>query len=478
MGAAPSVEPGLSSAAESDPRILVMNQKKEQAPRDMSNDPQLEPAAHSPAASSGIGVTTGALLIVANMIGVGVFTTTGFIVAAIPSPIAVLLAWVVGGVAALCGALSYAELGAALPHNGGEYRFLSRIFHPALGFASGWASLVVGFAAPLALFSMFFGEYLNVLVPAIPPLAAGLVLIVALAGLHSMHVGTGSWLHNVFTLGKVGLLVAFIGAGLFYGDLSRLTAQTDLSVASALASPMFAVQLVYVSFAYSGWNTAAYLAGEFRRPTRDIPLAVLTGTALVAVLYLGLNIVFLASAPLVELRGQKEVAHVAAVSLFGEGAGKLVAFLIMAGLVSAASANIMAGPRVYEAIGQEYAAFRFLAIRPARRGPFMAIILQAVLAAVMMATASFETLIKYVGVTLGLFAGATVLGVIVLRQREPGLARPYRTWGYPVTPVLFLAVEIWMIGFTVRETPMTAVVSAGTIAAGLLLYVVVRPKKE
>jgi APA family basic amino acid/polyamine antiporter len=454
----------------------------------MSNESHREPAAQQAATSSGIGVTTGALLIVANMIGVGVFTTTGYMVAAIPSPLAILLAWVVGGVAAMCGALAYAELGAALPHNGGEYRFLSRIYHPAVGFTSGWASLVVGFAAPLALFAMVFGKYLNVLVPGIPEylnavipgsaaVVPGLVLIVALAGMHSIHVGTGSWLHNVFTLGKVGLLIGFIGAGLYYGDLSRLTAQTDLSVAGALASPMFAVQLVYVSFAYSGWNTAAYLAGEFRRPTRDVPRAVLAGTAVTAMLYLGLNVVFLASAPLADLAGKEEVAHVAAVSLFGAGAAKFVAFLIMAGLVSAASANIMAGPRVYEAIGQEYPVFRLLASRPAGGGPVIAIVLQSVLAAVMLATASFDTLLKYVGVTLGLFAGATVLGVMVLRRREPNLSRPYRTWGYPVTPILFLAVEIWMIVFTVRETPMTAVVSSATVAAGLLLYAVVRPRK-
>src|SRR5579872_5970142 len=415
----------------------------------MSHAPHPEPPDHSPAPSTGIGVTTGALLIVANMIGVGVFTTTGFMVAAIPSPIAVLLAWVVGGVAALCGTLSYAELGAAMPHNGGEYRFLSRIYHPAVGFVSGWTSLVVGFAAPLAVFATVFGKYLNVLVPGIPPVAAGLVLIITLAAMHSLHVATGSWLHNAFTLAKAGLLVAFIAAGLFYGDLSRMTAATDLSLAGAMASPMFAVQMVYVSFSYTGWNTAAYLAGEFRRPTRDVPWAVLTGTAFVTVLYVGLNVVFLASAPLEELAEKEEVAHVAAVSLFGPRAGRFVTFLITAGLVSAASSNIMAGPRVYEAIGQEYPAFRILAVRPPRRGPIMAIALQALLAAGMLLTASFETLMKYVGVTLGLFAATTVLGVIVLRIREPNLVRPYRTWGYPVTPVLFLAVESWMIVFVV-----------------------------
>ena len=453
----------------------------------MSNDAERKTTSNAPATAPGIGVTTGALLIVANVIGVGVFTTTGFMVAAIPSPIAVLLAWVVGGVAALCGALAYAELGTAMPHNGGEYRFLSRIYHPAVGFASGWISLVVGFAAPLAVFATVFSKYFNVLVLSIPEnpevpvphivsVAPGLVLIGVLAVMHSVHVATGSWLHNAFTLIKAGLLVAFIAGGFYFGDLSRLAVQTSLPVAKALASPLFAVQLVYVSFSFSGWNTAAYLAGEFRQPTRDVPRAVLAGTAFVTVIYLGLNVVFLAAAPLEELAGKEDVAHVAAVSLFGPRAGKLVAFLIMAGLVSAISSNIMAGPRVYEAIGQEYPAFRLLAERPAGGGPVVAIALQTILAAIMMVTASFDTLITYVGMTLGLFAGATVLGVIVLRQREPNLARPYRTWGYPVTPLLFLAVEIWMVVFIVRKTPITAAVSLGTIAAGLLLYVVVRPK--
>src|SRR5229473_8133000 len=200
--------------------------------------------------SAGIGVMTGTLLIVANMIGVGVFTTTGYMVAALQSPAAVLLAWVAGGVAALCGALAYAELGSAVPRNGGEYQLLSRIFHPAVGFVAGWVSLIVGFAAPLAAFAMAFGDYLNALVPQIPPPASGLVLIVVLAVLHSLHVGTGSRLHNAFTLGKVALIGAFIVAGFHWGDLSRLTTAEGKVFAVAVRSPMFAVQLVYVSFAY------------------------------------------------------------------------------------------------------------------------------------------------------------------------------------------------------------------------------------
>jgi APA family basic amino acid/polyamine antiporter len=379
-------------------------------------------------------------------------------------------------VAAFCGALAYAELGSAIPRNGGEYQLLSRIFHPAVGFVAGWVSLIVGFAAPLALFAMAFGDYLNALVPQIPPLASGLMLIFVLAVLHSLHVGTGSRLHNAFTLGKVALIGAFIVAGFFRGDPSLISAPDGHSVAEAVSSRMFAVQLVYVSFAYSGWNTAAYLAGEFRRPTRDIAPAILAGTAIVAILYLGLNVVFLASAPMSELAGKERVGHIAAVSLFGPVAGRFMSLMIVIGLVSTASANTMAGPRVYEAMGFDYPALSFLTQRRAGGGPVIAIALQTALAAVMMLTASFNTLLQYVGVTLSLVAAATVLGVIVLRRREPDLARPYRTWGYPLTPIVFLMLEGWMVFYVVREKSFTAAVSAGTVAVGLILYAIVRPR--
>jgi APA family basic amino acid/polyamine antiporter len=290
-------------------------------------------------------------------------------------------------------------------------------------------------------------------------------------------MGTGSKLHNLFTLGKVGLIAAFIVAGILYGDLTRLT-EGEQSVVEGWQSPMFGVELMYVSFAYSGWNTAAYLAGEFRRPARDIPWAVLAGTALVVVLYLGLNVVFLASTPLAELANKEEVGHIAAVSLFGERAGRFVSLMIAVGLISTVSSNIMAGPRVYEAMGFDYPILRHLTIRRAGGGPVLAIALQAGLAAILLLTASFDALITYVSVTLALFAAATVLGVVILRQREPNLQRPYRTWGYPVTPLIFLAIEFWMIEVAVRKTPLTAAVCAATIAVGLILYAVVRPRKR
>ncbi len=466
----------------------------------MPNDQHPEPPA-TPSPASGIGVTTGALLIVANVIGVGVFTTTGYMVAALHSPTAILVAWVIGGIAAFCGALAYAELGSALPRNGGEYQLLTRIFHPAFGFMAGWVSLIVGFAAPLALFSSKFGEYLAALGFPVSQEISGLALISALAILHSVHVATGSRAHNVFTVGKVVLIVAFILAGLAWGDMSLLAAG-DKPWSTVIRTPAFAIQLVYVSFSYTGWNTAAYLAGEFRNPTRDVPRAVLAGTALVTVVYIGLNLVFLIAAPMDVLAAEAnmgKVGHVAAVSLFGPHAGKLMSLLIALGLISAASANSMAGPRVYEAVGFDYPILKSLTHRRAGGGPVVAILLQSSLAAVMLLTASFEALMSYIGLTLSLVAGLTVAGVIVLRLREPNLPRPYRTWGYPVSPLIFLALEGWMVYFLVQRDvgaissalaekvgwlklvvlifQQPAVVSIATLAVGFVLYALVRPKK-
>jgi basic amino acid/polyamine antiporter, APA family len=444
---------------------------------DPADDPADDAASHPPDTPR-IGPITGALLIVANMIGVGVFTTTGYMVQALGSPTAILCAWVCGGVAAFCGALAYAELGALFPRNGGEYRLLTRIYHPVVGFVTGWVTLIVGFSAPLASFAQAFGSHLEPLMPALPPKAAGAALIVLFAFVHALHVQAGSRFHNLVTLGKIGLILAFIAAGMIYGDVGRL-ASIDLGTAiGPVATPVFAAQLVYVSFAYSGWNTASYIAGEFARPRRDILISVLAGTTIVMLLYFGLNAIFLMAAPAEKLAGQHNVAHVAAQSLLGPAGGKLATLLIALGLVSTVSANIMSGPRVYESIGQDYPLLKILAQRRAGGGPAVAILLQSVVALGMMVTSSFDQLLNYVSVTLSLFAAATVVGVIVLRIREPALDRPYRMWGYPVTPMIFLALEAWMIVSAVRQRPYVALASAITILSGLVFYTICRRQRR
>jgi len=313
-----------------------------------------------------LGGLTATLLVVASMVGTGVFTTTGVVVADVPSSTAVLDAWLLGGVLALAGALSYAELGAALPRNGGEYQLLGRIYHPAVGFVAGWVSLIVGFSAPIAASALAFGSYLAAVAPGVPPVAAAVVLIALLAALHGFDVKLGSGIQNVFTLGKILLVAGFAAAGavaIATRDAPPAVAP-GVPLADAILSPAFAVGLILVSFAYCGWNGAVYIAGEVRNPGRTLPIALLVGTALVAILYIALNAVFLAAAPLSDLAGQIEVGDIAARRLFGPGAGDVLSSLVSLALVSSVSAMLMAGPRVYEAMGADHPA-----LRPSRPPP-------------------------------------------------------------------------------------------------------------
>lgn len=425
-----------------------------------------------------LGPWTGALLIIANMVGVGVFTTAGFTLAALKSAPAVLAAWCVGGIAALCGGFTYAELGAALPRNGGEYNLLSRIYHPALGFIAGWVALVVGFSAPLALYGHIFGDYLSQLIPGVPALAAGISLIIVFVVVHSISVGHGARVHNAVTVGKVCLILVFIALAMVRGDFSRPWDTHDVSTANAIWQPEFAVQLVWVSFSYSGWNAAAYLAGEFRNPSRNLPVAIMLGTAVVMLFYLGLNLSYLMAAPAEAISGKEDVARIAATHLLGSVGGKLTMALIAIGLVSTVSANLFAGPRVHESIGKDYPTVGFLALRRTGGGPIIATILQGIIAIGLLLSASFNTLTEYIGVTLSMSAMATVAGVYVLRWRSPNLPRPYRTWGYPITPALFLILEGWMVFHALRTRPMAAKWVFGTLALGVVIYLLVRGKRS
>jgi APA family basic amino acid/polyamine antiporter len=428
-----------------------------------------------------LGLPTAMLLVVASMVGTGVFTTTGFLLRDIGSIAAVLTSWALGGAVALFGALAYAELVAALPHNGGEYQLLSRIYHPGVGFAAGFTSLVVGFSAPTAASAIAFAEYadLSLGTDVLPALPVAIGLIVVTSTVHAVEVGVGGRFQNVFTAGKILLIAVFVTGGLMSGDLGRLGAETERAFAPALVSPAFAVGLIYVSFSYSGWNAAAYVAGEVREPKRNLPLALMLGTGAVTVLYLGLNFVFIGAADVPELVAAEErVGAVAAISLFGESAGRLLSAVIAIGLVSTVGALVMTGPRVYEAMGRDYPTIALLARRRAGGGPVLAIALQALISIVMVLTASFDELLTYIGFTLSFFAALTVLGVFVLRRREPELERPYRTWGHPFTSIGFVALSTWMVAFAVLERPLISLAGVGTIAFGAAVWWVLQRRRS
>ncbi|MDH3401851.1 MAG: amino acid permease, partial [Chromatiales bacterium] len=246
-------------------------------------------------------LTSSSTVVIANMIGTGVFTSLGFQLLEIQSGFVILMLWAVGGMVALCGALSYAELGAALPRSGGEYNFLTRIYHPAAGFISGWVSSTIGFAAPTALVALTSGAYLSAALPFLPDGSATWVaglLVISLAAVHATHRNNSALIQNSFTVAKIALIVLFCVAGVLLTDAPQeihfLPAQGD---GSLLFSGAFAVSLIYVTYAYTGWNAVTYISGEVENPQRTIPLALIAGTTVVALLYVGLNFTFLHTAP-------------------------------------------------------------------------------------------------------------------------------------------------------------------------------------
>ena len=325
---------------------------------------EAEPAAWLSRRSRGgsavsVGVATS--IVVADMVGVGVFTSLGFQVKDIPSGFSILLLWTIGGVVALCGVFSYSELGAMFPRSSGEYNFLSRAFHPAFGFLAGWISATVGFAAPVALAAMAFGEYGKAVLPAAAPLplAVGLIWLVALVQLAGVR--HSSRFQLIATVLKVVLITAFLVAGWAIGTPQPTSFAPGVSEFGYITTAPFAIGLVFVMYSFSGWNAATYIIGEMQSPLKNLPRALLAGTLIVLVLYLALNAVFLRSAPIASLSGQLNVASIAGSYIFGELGGRIVGAMICIGLVSSISAMMWIGPRVSMTIGEDIPSLRIFA---------------------------------------------------------------------------------------------------------------------
>ncbi|MDB4954693.1 MAG: hypothetical protein JWO36_2262 [Myxococcales bacterium] len=446
-----------------------------------------------------LGLIVTAAIVIANMIGTGIFTMTGFQAASVHDPLTILLAWVVGGGIALCGAAAYAELGSMMPRAGGEYVYLREAYHPAAGFMSGWASLTAGFSAPIAVAALAFSKYLATLIPALhadAPWTSGTIsigslsvsvhlgigqaiamgLIVVVTALHAFDSKFGGWVQAGFTAAKVLLIVLFIAAGFVFGDGDFSHFASQQGGFSNIGTMAFATALIYVSFAYSGWNAAAYIANEVKNPEQTLPRALLLGTGIVMVLYVLLNVVFFYALPSEKLAGVFEVGDAAARSLFGQSAGKLVTSVIALALVSSVSAMIMAGPRVYAAMAIDRALPRPLAHHNKRGVPLTAVLTQGVLAIVFCLVGDPDVLIRFVGFTLAIFAALTVGAVFIFRRR--GQTAAYRTFGYPVTPIAFIALSIWIVGAQVYNRPKESALIAVLLAVGAVLYVTMVRGKE
>ena len=428
------------------------------------------------ASGSGVSVLVATAIVVADMVGVGVFTSLGFQVKDIPSGFSILLLWVVGGVVALCGVFAYSELGAMFPRSSGEYNFLTRAYHPAFGFVAGWVSATIGFAAPVALAAMAFGEYGKSVLPDAPPLALALgvvwlVSLVQLAGLkHS------SSFQLIATILKVVLIVAFLVAGFAIGTPQPVTFTPSVSDFGYIASAPFAIGLVFVMYSFSGWNAATYIIGEMRDPERNLPRAMLAGTLIVLVLYVALNAVFLYTAPSGELAGQLDVARISGTHIFGEFGGRIVGAMICFGLISSISAMMWIGPRVMMTMGEDIPSLRVFSRKSTRGAPAYAILFQLAIASLMLFTRSFEKVLDFIQFSLLFCSFFTVLGVIKLRITRPDLPRPYRAWGYPITPMVFLLVTGFMMYYLLTERPVQSFLGVLIMISGLVIYAVFRKR--
>jgi APA family basic amino acid/polyamine antiporter len=435
-----------------------------------------------------LGAGSATILVIANMIGTGIFTTSGFIMEALGDPVTMLACWFVGGILALSGALCYGELGAMFPRAGGDYAYLREGLGRSPGFLSGWISLIVGFSAPIAAAAMAFASYFFRVFPhavsgdpRAPLIATGWVhmsplsllavgVIICFSLIHCYSLYLGSRVQNVLTGFKIIVILSFIVGALGFGQgsLDHFYAIKD---PAPVFSRSFASSLIFISFAYSGWNAAGYLGAEIKNPGRNLPLSLFWGTLSVMILYLLLNGVFIYTLSVSEMSGVLEVGAASAFALFGEGIDRIFSGAITFCLLSVISAMIMAGPRVYYAMARDHLFFaRFGQVTRRHGAPAQAISLQAAIAILMVITSSFDKLLLYIGVTLSLFAMLTVIGMMVLRAQGLHLKSPYRTFGYPITPIFFVLFNLWMIVFCIKDNPVVALYSAGTIALGIVVF--------
>src|SRR5665213_588741 len=420
------------------------------------------------------GVTTFAAtaIVIADMVRVGVFTSLGFQVPTLTSGFSLILLWVVGGVVAFCGATCYAELAGMFPRSSGEYNFLLRSYHSAFGFMAGWLSATVGFAAPIALAAMAFGEYAKPLLPGVSPLVLGLGVTWIVTMFHLSGIRYGSAFQSISTVLKLVLIVVFIVAGFAAGSPQPIRFTPAVSDFSQILSAAFAINLAFVMYAYSGWNASTYIIGELHDPARTLPRALFSGVAIVLLLYVGLNAVFLYSTPVEKIAGQIQVATIVGDHIFGPLGGRMVGGLICFGLISSISAMMWIGPRVTMVMGEDFSLLQIFAHRSKHGAPSFAIGFQLVVASLLMLTQSFEAVLEFIQFSLTLCSFFTVLGVIVLRYTQPKHVRPYRAWGYPVTPILFLSVTGFMLYYLLVSRPAQSLAGVLLMLAGLVLYAI------
>jgi basic amino acid/polyamine antiporter, APA family len=413
-----------------------------------------------------ITLYTASAIVIANMIGTGVFTSVGFQLSSIQNTWGILLLWLVGGMLALFGAFAYAELGTHFKESGGDYIYLSRIFHPLLGYLSAWAGLTVGFSAPVALAAMAFTKYLapfglqgNVW------LAIAIIVLIGL--MHSFTIRHSSRLQNYSTAIKVLFIVCLVILGFFVPGNTKNAIDFSNSWQQEILTPGFAVSMVYVAFAYTGWNAAAYVADEIDDPSKNLPKALIGSTLFVSVVYVLFQLALLKNATATQMQGKEEVTFIAFDNLLGTGGGKWVSIFIAIQLIATISSYLWVGPRVTRAMARENKLWAPLAKNNKHGIPVAALWVHVFISIALALTGSFEKILLYAGFVLQLMASLTVATSLFLTVKKDGSFRsPFK----PVLQIIFLLFNGWVLIFTMADRPVESLIGLGVLLAGGIIY--------
>jgi len=422
-------------------------------------------------------------IVVANMIGAGIFITSGLLMEDLGNPLLLILLWVVGGIIALCGALCYGELGAAIPRAGGEYIFLSKLFNPLSGFLSGWVSFFVGFSAPVAASAIGFTEYLTRAFPQLLSLGIlgeafeavalkkfySILVIIVFTLVHLRGIIFGTKVQNLLTLLKVGLIAGLILIGFSFGKGSFDHFSQGVKFSFDFGGwKVIGLSLMWIMFAYSGWNASAYIGSEIKNPKKNLPLSLILGTGIVILLYFGLNLFYVYAAAPDEMSGVSPIGGLAVTNAFGKSFGSLLSVLISFALLSSLSAFIILGPRVYYSMAKDGYFFKFASkVHSVYRVPSTSILLQCLIAIVIVFSGTLDKILTYMGFSLGIFPILAVIGVFKLRRLKKS---EYKMPGYPVIPIIYIlaGVSILILGFL--EGPVPSLIAILTVAAGIPAY--------
>jgi basic amino acid/polyamine antiporter, APA family len=436
-----------------------------------------------------IGLFPATNIVVANMIGAGIFTTSGLLLAGLHDPVLLIILWIVGGIIALCGALSYGELGGAMPNAGGEYLFLSRLYHPLFGFLSGWVSFIVGFSAPIAASALGFSEYFCRAIPALPawlngsasisPSLTGKLLAMAIilifTFIHYRGIKYGARIQNILTSLKVILILALLIGGFASGRGDMSNFGKGGSIAPGLAGwKTMGLSLMWIMFAYSGWNASTYIGSEIKNPSKTLPRSLLMGTGIVMLLYIGLNTLFVYAIRPGEMENVISVGGLAMGNLFGKSADVVFSILIAFALFSSLSAFIIIGPRVYYSMAKDGLFFKSAAtIHKKYQVPANSILIQGAIALIMVVSGTFEQVLTYLGFALGIFPLLAVIGVIKLRVKKQSVIK---LPGYPVAQIIYVVTGLLILVLSYFERPHESSIAILTVLVGVPAYYIFKKK--